>query len=130
RVRVLSNTVEACGSGMFLYDSSYASAIGNLVNNTNYGIDTLSTDKALFTDNPVANSPAMALRMRGNNDAIYHNNFFLRDGQMLDWGPNNAYDNGYPSGGNYWSNGTHADDHKGAQQNIAGQDGINDVAQT
>ena len=48
-----------------------------------------------------------------NDNVLYHNSF------LVDWGPNmisiddvsmnNTWDNGYPSGGNYWSNYTDAD---------------------
>ena len=36
----------------------------------------------------------------------------------------NTWDNGYPSGGNYWSNYTDVDLYTGPHQNITGRDGI------
>jgi len=36
------------------------------------------------------------------NNRIYHNNFINNDVNAFDLGPN-IWDNGYPSGGNYWS---------------------------
>jgi len=40
---------------------------------------------------------------------------------------NNTWDNGYPSGGNYWSNYTDADLYSGPYQNETGSDGIGDT---
>ena len=36
----------------------------------------------------------------------------------------NTWDNGYPSGGNYWSDYTDVDQYSGPSQNITGSDGI------
>jgi hypothetical protein len=40
------------------------------------------------------------------------------------------WDNGYPSGGNYWSDYTGTDNYSGPSQNIPGSDGIGDVNYT
>jgi len=60
---------------------------------------------------------------------IYHNNFidnelhiFLQDSNVSRW------DNGYPSGGNYWSDLTAHDWCRGKYQNETGSDGIVDVS--
>ncbi|RLI64672.1 MAG: hypothetical protein DRO67_03850, partial [Candidatus Asgardarchaeum californiense] len=39
----------------------------------------------------------------------------------------NTYDNGYPSGGNYWDDYTGEDNFSGPNQNISGPDGIGDT---
>jgi len=42
--------------------------------------------------------------------------------------PTNRWDNGYPSGGNYWSNYTGVDLHSGSNQDETGSDSIGDTA--
>jgi hypothetical protein len=39
----------------------------------------------------------------------------------------NSWDNGYPSGGNYWSDHSNVDEANGVDQNVTGSDGIVDV---
>lgn len=66
------------------------------------------------------------------NNSIFHNNF------MGFWGfgggsasqdeksTNNTWDDGYPSGGNYWIDYEGSDNHSGPYQNETGSDGIGD----
>ncbi len=64
---------------------------------------------------------------KGNNNRIYHNNFAYNVENAFDNGINNSWDNGYPSGGNYWSDYSGTDEYKGSEQNISGSDGIGDI---
>ncbi len=63
----------------------------------------------------------------GNFNSIYHNNFAYNIENAIDKGVNNSWDNGYPSGGNYWSDYASTDNYKGVLQNISGSDGIGDI---
>jgi len=58
------------------------------------------------------------------NNVIYHNNFI--NNNAVDGG-NNSWDNGYPSGGNYWSSYVGVDQFRGPNQNEPGPDGIGDT---
>jgi len=58
------------------------------------------------------------------NNRIYHNNFI---NIVASDGGTNYWDNGYPSGGNYWSDYTGADNYRGMNQDIPGSDGIGDT---
>ena len=68
-----------------------------------------------------------------HNNTIYHNNFYGNkynyDGsQAADWPEgNNRWDNGYPGGGNYWSDYDGFDNYNGPNQDILGGDGIGDT---
>ncbi|HVO36584.1 MAG TPA: right-handed parallel beta-helix repeat-containing protein [Candidatus Acidoferrum sp.] len=62
-----------------------------------------------------------------SNNTIYHNNFENNVNQAIDAWCTNSWDNGYPSGGNYWSNYNGTDVYKGAYQDINGSDGIGDT---
>ena len=61
---------------------------------------------------------------RGNQ--IYHNTFMDNSLHAYDVG-DNIWDNGYPSGGNYWDDYKGSDDFHGVDQDIAGSDGIGDT---
>jgi parallel beta-helix repeat protein len=64
-----------------------------------------------------------------SSNQFYHNNFISNPRQAWLYGLNsNSWDNGYPSGGNYWDNYTGVDEKSGAAQNASGNDGIGDTA--
>ncbi len=70
------------GLGILLGDSDNNTVRGNLVSNAYYGILLFSSD----------------------DTKVYHNNFVDNTQQvLLSESFNTAWDNGYPSGGNYWS---------------------------
>jgi len=92
------------------------------------------------TDNTGTYGAGVYLYISSNN-SFYHNifsgNTVQQNSQVYDaaWdcsdpgltAPSvNTWDNGYPSGGNYWSNYNGSDVHKGAYQNETGSDGIGD----
>ncbi len=59
------------------------------------------------------------------NNRMHHNNFF-GSGYASDGGEN-VWDNGYPSGGNYWYDHAGEDNFHGPDQDIPGGDGIGDT---
>jgi parallel beta-helix repeat protein len=61
---------------------------------------------------------------------IHHNNFINNIDQAYDDMHDNFWDDGYPSGGNYWSDYTGVDLFSGPLQNIPGGDGIGDTNYT
>jgi len=96
---VENNTISTNDWGVTLYNSSGNTIRGNMLSDNTFGID------------PEAES---------NNNLIYHNNFIDNIEQAV-WNPDclNTWDDGYPSGGNYWS------DYTGTDTN---GDGIGDTA--
>ena len=65
------------------------------------------------------------------NNSIYHNDFINNNGSLRGDPPAdplaNSWDNGYPQGGNYWSDYNNTDSCWGPYQNVTGSDGIGDV---
>jgi len=61
-----------------------------------------------------------------SNNTIYHNDILYNIDQAFD-NAFNAWDNGYPTGGNYWSDYNGTDNYSGPNQNIPGSDGIGDT---
>ena len=76
-------------------------------------------------------SIGISLDWGASNNTIYHNNFIDNVKQVTvnnDRGNcTNIWDDGYPSGGNYWSDYNGTDVFSGVYQNEIGSDGIGDV---
>ena len=61
-----------------------------------------------------------------NMNIIYHNNLINNMCQVTCYSTPNMWDDGYPSGGNYWSDHVTVDDYSGINQDEPGSDGIVD----
>jgi parallel beta-helix repeat protein len=105
----------------------------NISNNQNDGIAISNNDWNYIIGNTFFLNNRYGIYLENSPDSIiYHNNFIDNANQaydILDFA--NQWDNGYPSGGNYWSDfdepseGAY-DDYQGSNQNISGRDGIVD----
>lgn len=103
------------GDGIWL-DHSYRNTIcGNNISEN--GLGTASGD------------PLYGIRLSySNNNTIYHNNITDNYEEAYSWmSINNIWDNGYPSGGNYWSDYCGVDLYSGRFHNETGSDGIGDA---
>jgi parallel beta-helix repeat protein len=100
----------------------------NVTGNLNDGIALIRTCGNTVSDNNILGNRYGVLVDNASNNAIYHNNFINNTYQaaMSIYGPN-TWDNGYPSGGNYWSDNGGADSYSSSYQNETGNDGIDDV---
>jgi parallel beta-helix repeat protein len=72
------------------------------------------------------NSIALIIETSFNN-SIYHNNFINNTHNVFIIDSANAFDDGYPAGGNYWSDYMDVDLYSGPYQNETGSDGIGDT---
>jgi len=75
------------------------------------------------------NHPGINLTSSTQNNRIFHNTLLDNAKQAYD-GTNNSnnWDDGYPSGGNYWSDYIGIDIKRGEKQDVPGSDGIGDMA--
>ncbi len=135
--------------------SNNLSLTGNLIaNNVGYGVGLTgfgsSSNYATVSFNTIVNnSDGVALGQYSNLNTITHNNISLNDyGFYIEYsthnlihgnnilnnsqqtyvaaGSANTWDDGYPSGGNYWSDYGGVDLFMGPDQNVSSSDGIGD----
>jgi parallel beta-helix repeat protein len=116
------------GFGVNLYDSASALTgdfefIGNDISFANYGFNLWRVKEAIIRGNTVWNCTNGIYLPESADNTIYHNNFINNTIQAyVTTNCNNTWDNGYPSGGNYWSDYTGADLYSGPDQDIPGSD--------
>jgi len=119
--------------GVDIYQSDNGVISGNnITNNGGTGLNVWSSNNCVFSGNTIADSVSYGLYFSGSSsNKIHHNNFVSNSHQAFAFSGslNNIWDDGYPSGGNYWSDYTDVDDNSGPYQNITGvPDGIWDHA--
>lgn len=127
-VTVTNLQISGFVQGIHLLNSTNCNLIGN---NMTANIDGIrvenSSDNFIIGNNITANRHGVH-PYQGN--VFYHNNFVNSSDSDVFFDSLNhvdTWDNGYPSGGNYWSNYTGIDEKKGPSQNEAGSDGIGDM---
>ncbi len=155
--RVLDNTIDGDGYGIRLINSFNCTAIGNNVSNCIGGVHlqnatSCTVKKNCFTQNsqgvrlysPCLYNKIMANTVYNNTydgmiekmppnttfsgNVFFHNNFINNTRPFIYKVSGNVWDDGYPSGGNYWSRYNGTDLFSGPYQNETGNDGIGDVS--
>ncbi|UCD96064.1 MAG: right-handed parallel beta-helix repeat-containing protein, partial [Candidatus Bathyarchaeota archaeon] len=63
---------------------------------------------------------------QSSTNIIFHNNFISNVAHAVALNSHNLWDNGYPSGGNFWDDSNGTDIYRGPNQDIFGFDGIED----
>jgi parallel beta-helix repeat protein len=90
---------------------------------TGIGLGGGSSNNAIF-ENDIHNTFIGIWLESSFNNRIYHNNFFNIPYVLANLNSSATWDNGYPSGGNYWSGYASVDEKSGPLQNENGGDGI------
>lgn len=119
------------GDGFWVYGGVQNLMSGNTAfNNSAHGFSLQGCTDNKVINNHISHNLGYGLLTSFCSDTlIFHNNFIDNTYQSQDnfsaWG--STYDNGYPSGGNYWSNYTGSDIYSGPNQDQPGSDGIGDI---
>jgi len=99
-------------------------------NETGIGIG-VSSNNNLVVANAIADSHYGIRILSSSNNTLYHNRIIDNNIQgYVTGGYTNQWDNGYPSGGNYWSNYNGKDLFSDPDQNQPDSDGIGDTPYT
>jgi parallel beta-helix repeat protein len=132
---IFGNNASLYNSAISLDYSNKNNIIGNMVfSNEIVGIVLFYSNANQIIDNTISFNGWYGIYLQSTalNNTIFHNNFIDNTFQAADDTNNgNQWDNGYPDGGNFWSDfdeqseGAY-DDFKGPDQNVTGSDGIVD----
>ena len=129
---ISNNVAENNWEGIVLLDSNNNLVENNLVENNSHGIQLVFSDKNLISNNYVMNNRYLGICLTTSSNNLIINNFMENNGygtNIRDWSDNNRiyhnnlinnqnqatdecfnyWENGYPSGGNYWSDYTGVD---------------------
>ena len=113
--------------GIGLYSSDYNNMSGNTITNIVHGIFLSVSRINRITGNNIRNNKDGIWFFESFPNFVYHNNFVNNTIQavilpgIIDW------DDGYPSGGNFWSDHVDVDVKSGSNQDQPGSDGISDT---
>ena len=101
----------------------------NIISLSNIGLN-LETNGNIIYANTIAENEVGITMSNSYDNIIYHNNFVNNTENARSEEYSNVWDNGYPSGGNYWSDYSGVDEKSGPNQNVSGSDGVGDTPYT
>jgi parallel beta-helix repeat protein len=127
-VTISCNRVSRSGEGIFDRDSDNVTIKENYVSsNRGKGISQWGSSDVVISNNEISENGMGVETFGGStNVVVHHNNFLNNSAQSADV-DTNQWDNGYPSGGNFWSDWTSPDIMSGPNQDQSGADGIVDL---
>jgi len=124
---ITNNGITRQGCGILLSGSSNSVSGNNITNNYN-GINLhISSNNSVSGNNITANTNYGINSYDSFNNKVFHNNFINNTNQLYSINSVNVWDNGYPSGGNAWSDYKSLDLFSGPFQNETGSDEIGDT---
>ncbi|TET18924.1 hypothetical protein E3J74_08455 [Candidatus Bathyarchaeota archaeon] len=126
---ISEDTVESNTYGVWIWASNNTLSENIIANSSISGIviDADSSDNTL-SGNEIMNNARGIWVISASDNRFYHNSF-IENTQQVHISMSvyaNVWDDGYPSGGNYWSDYAGVDLYSGASQNETGSDGIGD----
>jgi parallel beta-helix repeat protein len=147
---VSGNTASENTIGIRIHSDNNTISANDILSNTEYGLRVEFSDRNVIANNSVSSNPehGLSFRYSSNNtvvnntfannglgigfesssyNRIHHNSFINNADQAYDDAATNRWDNGYPWGGNYWSDYGYGDQRNGLEQNRFGSDGIGDM---
>ena len=123
---MIRNTASDNIYGITIHDSSGNTVSNNTVSKNSEGITLWFSAGTVVFENAVSSNGVGVYSNFGVN-RIFHNNFTGNTMGAMQNGGAGIWDDGYPSGGNYWSDYTGVDNYSGPNQDQPGSDGIGDT---
>lgn len=130
-VTITNMQIRGFVNGIHIVKSTNCNLIGDSINENIDGIRIDNSTRNNIIGNNITSNRHGIHPFQDNT--FYHNNFIgSTDKHVFFDSPNHidSWDDGYPLGGNYWSNYTGIDEKKGPSQDEAGSDGIGDASHT
>lgn len=129
-LRVCGNMIVSCVHGVLANPSVNLTIDENEVVSCGVGVSLNMVDDGMthVTNNNITGSAWCGVQLSScRGVSTYHNAFTDNAVHAADDAPgDNSWDDGYPSGGNYWSDYTGVDEFNGEGQDMLGPDGIGD----
>ncbi len=116
--------------GLLLSSSNGTTITDNVISSNHLdGITIISSNHNTVVNNTVMSNWELGILLYDSaNNSVYHNNFINNSQPAYDDTGANEWDDGYPSGGNYWSDYAGVDDCSGLNQSdCPDPDGIGDT---
>ena len=128
RTSLTYNTITHSSTGIyFLNNSCNNSVMHNNISDNHDGLYFEASHDNFVASNRIENNSGYGICLNTSyGSTIYYNNLINNSIQAID-NCTNIWDNGYPSGGNYWDNYTGVDNFHGPNQDVPGGDGIGDT---
>ncbi len=132
---ILANCSHWLVEGLHVDNSSVAIQLGFSSNNTianntavrnRMGIHIANSSNNTIVGNNVSDNYFGIFVSQSDDNSLFHNVFINNTAQVYESG-SNQWDDGYPSGGNYWSDYAGIDEKSGPNQSEGGSDGIGDT---
>lgn len=130
---VANNTISKCEYGIRAgmgarYGSIHSNKIKHNMKGLYLGFNVKFDSNSTISQNDIAFNTVYGMLLENVSETlVYHNNFINNTVQALNDNGTNYWDNGYPSGGNYWSDYGGPDNKSGPNQDQIGADGIGDT---
>ncbi len=107
---IINNNISNNGFGLYLYYAEENEIFrNNISSNADDGISITYSSFNIISENNIIsnnasynNNKGIDINYSSNNNIFFHNNLIENNINAMDEGVN-TWDNGYPSGGNYWS---------------------------
>jgi parallel beta-helix repeat protein len=129
---IRGNRIENCTNGLILHDSDYNEICSSRITECDIGIhfEWLTNFNIIKQNNIMNNERGIRLE-ETNGNIFYHNHMVANTIQVSIIGyAADTWDDGYPAGGNYWSDYNGTDSFTGPYQNETGSDRIGDTPYT
>lgn len=131
-VEIADTKIEKCMVGILLKNSTNNSIVRNIVTSNRlagvrlgeHSLYNMIIGNIIFNNSWGIWIPDLTCKY----NKFYHNNFLNNKKQFDLMGIGGVWDNGYPSGGNYWSDYVGVDEKHGSKQDRQGSDGIGDTS--